>query len=282
MTFPSDAWLEVVNESLRADNVPPSRRPFDAWRKLSMDSGVALASSDPAVRRIFEWFQQHTRPGSQSLGILFKGVFYFDACFWPMVIPSLFGSVRLQPENALVGMPEPILRDLMRSTAARDEFVGTWADAIDYALSLEDLVPGETDPDAAGFLQGADRELRGAAVILLERTPGAKAGHSSRFAIEMIAKWFLCKSSNMSARELETKFSHKIVKLLTECGKYLPAGVLDSQLKVAAGLPDVSARYSAARPAPRELWTAYRAALGASAILLRAKTGRNCRASTAG
>lgn len=100
-TEPDDRWLESINDAFRAREVPHAQRPWEAWREWSMQLGISVSMSDPSVKRIFEWFRENTKAGSQDIGSIYVGTRYYDACFWPVTVPVVLGRVKLIAQNSL-------------------------------------------------------------------------------------------------------------------------------------------------------------------------------------
>ena len=97
----TEAWLVAANERFRQLNIPPKRRPFEALRELSVSQRLSIGLNSPAAEKVFKWFLAHTQPGSHAIGALFTGVFYYDACFWPVTVPVFYGRVQLNAFDAL-------------------------------------------------------------------------------------------------------------------------------------------------------------------------------------
>jgi hypothetical protein len=273
VALPTNEWLAGKNNLFRAAMMPPSQRPYEAWRLLSAEAGVRLESRDPAVARIFQWFEANTKPGSGTVGPLFEGTYFYDGSFWPMVVPLLVGTVRIEPAEGLRGMPPSILAALMDDTDARDDFINHWGNTVDYTLSVETVHQTRSAHAATEFLFAGDRELRGASRLLLEPHPTAKGGQSAALGLEMVAKWFLCLKSGRTAQQLKDGFDHRISDVLAASRGYLPGGALDRFAPHIPMLPKTADRYRSHEPATRELWAHYRTAIGVSATLLREETG---------
>src|SRR5262249_4880224 len=144
---PTDEWLEEANRKFRKIDVPPRRRPWDAWRQFCIEKQVSLSLSDPQVMRIFEWFRQNTQEGSQILGPLFRSTFYCDACVWPIRVPLVFGSVRIQIFDMLYTMPPGIKVAVGHDAVGLNELHISWTSAMDCVLSIDDLCK----PSVRGF-----------------------------------------------------------------------------------------------------------------------------------
>src|SRR5689334_9624564 len=95
MSQPTEEWLQNINARFRSQNVPPKQRPWLAWQQWTKETRQTLSLGDDALRRIFSWFEHNTRAGSQYIGPFYTGAFYYDSCFWPVIIPLVFGRVQL-------------------------------------------------------------------------------------------------------------------------------------------------------------------------------------------
>ncbi len=80
-------WLAQTNENYRKKNIPPKRRPFWALSDLAKQFNTQINFGSDLANKVFDWFTANTKPGSHAIGTLFTGVFYFDACFWPVSVP---------------------------------------------------------------------------------------------------------------------------------------------------------------------------------------------------
>ena len=141
-----EEWLARVNSDQRSEGVHPDRRAFDAIARWSKEHGASVSLSSPLASQIFDWYAKHTRPGSQAAKPQFIGAFYFDVSFWPVVIPVIYGTARLDPLRSLVTMPHSVVADL-RSSEAWTNYLSTWLDCLDCALGLDDLQKQSTVSD---------------------------------------------------------------------------------------------------------------------------------------
>jgi hypothetical protein len=275
---PTEAWLVRINQALRAQDVPPRQRPFLAWRAYADEHHLALAFDNPTVKRIFEWFQANTQTGSQLSGPLFSGAYFFDASFWPLEVPLLYGAAELNVWASLRTMPQALKAAVARHQEAMAQLIDTWTSAVDYAFSFNDLMRPPPPQFALALLLSADRELRGIGDLLLAPRPSAKAAHSAALAIELVGKFFLARRANLNdaaAREL----GHNLVAILSRCGEEVPVRDLSVLIERARLLPGPVDRYAGAEPPPRYLWEAYLTALVTAANLLRPFTNRDVGAS---
>lgn len=271
---PTEAWLVRINQALRAEDVPPRQRPFLAWRAYADEYHLAIALNNPIVKRIFEWFQMNTQVGSHLGGPLFRGAYFFDASFWPLQVPIIYGSVELNVWASLQTMPDALKAAVARDKEAMAQLIDTWTSAVDYAFSFGDLTRPPPPRFALDLLMSADRELRGIGDLLLAPRPSAKAAHSAALAIELVGKFFLALRGNLddaAARQL----GHNLVAILSRCGEKAPIRDLSVLIERAKLLPGPVDRYAGTEPPPRYLWEAYLTALLTAANLLRPFTNRD-------
>lgn len=66
MREPPDEWLERINSELGTKGISHKQRPWLAWSEWAKESGQSLTLSDPAVRRIFEWFKKNSKSDSHQ------------------------------------------------------------------------------------------------------------------------------------------------------------------------------------------------------------------------
>jgi len=135
----SDDWLRAINRDFREQDIEPRRRPWLAIQRYSQEFGVSVDFSSPFANRIFEWFQSHTQPGTHIIGPLFTGVFYFDACFWPVSIPHAYGTVSINALDSLESMPDTLKQEIMATPRDAWNYVLLWVDCLDYAYGFDDM-----------------------------------------------------------------------------------------------------------------------------------------------
>lgn len=273
---PSEAWLQAANDRYRAEDVVPKQRPWRAWRDYAGERGLALELRDARVQRIFSWFQQNTQPGAHQAGPMFRGAFFFDACFWPLDVPVVYGTGTLDLFAALSTMPLTLKQSVLRNDEAMAQLVMLWTCCIDYAFGFEDI-----GPSSGGFPQNlilsGHRELCSCVGLLLSPRPNAKAAHTASFAVELFAKWLLATKDGLDEKRARA-FNHNLVHLLDACRPYVPEREINAHIARARLMPPVSDRYDGAEPSGRYLWEAYLTAQTVAASLTRVQTGRDSQA----
>jgi len=256
---PSDQWLYDLNRELRAAGVPPKDRPKMAWDRWAEETGWRVMISDPRVKRIFSWFAEHSKPGSQYLfDPTFRGVFFFDVCFWPVVIPMVFGEVTLNLYDSVKKMNRWMLGELNSDTDSSALYIAHWNDCYSYHKRRSGVIPnGDEWQFARDLFLSADQELTATVALLLLEPPNARALGSSRMAIEMFMKAYLALRGGLNEARAKD-FGHDLTKL---CKSATESGVSLSDLEgELAGIPDVRQRYRGDVGDRGQMWVNYRLA----------------------
>ena len=92
----TEEWLEKKNENFRKSDVPHMQRPWLAWSEWAKLTGKPIAMNDDVVAKIFSWFEKNTKAGSQQIGPMYTGAYYYDSCFWPIFVPVVCGTANNQ------------------------------------------------------------------------------------------------------------------------------------------------------------------------------------------
>lgn len=278
MQIPDDNWLAKINLDFRNENVDVKRRPFLALDKYCKDFKVfSIAIGSPAANKIFDWFQENTKPEAHHSGSMFTGVYFYDTCFWPVDIPIGYGHFHLEAPDCLRGMSDKLKADLMAVPRDAWRYASFWVDCLDYAYGFDDMAKLNKDPAFAfSLLENADRELRAAVAQLLEKRPNSKAAMSARMAVEMYLKAFLVYTANYNEQQVKA-FGHRLADLVKECRKLAPAHDI---LRIEPDLtvfPEIHERYTGGEIPTSMLWAVYGIAQYAAASLIRGFTDRDTR-----
>lgn len=105
-------WLQRLNAELGSQGIPHRRRPFEAIERYSDEHSARVDLSSTLARDIFDWFRDHSPPGAHAVGPMFESVHYYDAAFWIVRIPIVYGTVNLKALDSLVEMPAPVRASL--------------------------------------------------------------------------------------------------------------------------------------------------------------------------
>lgn len=277
---PTDEWLEQINEELRKRDVPHKQRPWEAWMEWSEYAGVSTSLGDKDVKKIFDWFEKNTKAGSQYFGPMYVGSLYYDSCFWPIFIPVVMGTVKLEAPNSLRSMPDSIKARLMRDGQEFMNYVAVWADCIDYAFGIEGLCNGKnTSPFGQELFRSGDQQLNATVTLLHEDNPNPKAMESSRMATEMFLKAYLATKAGLTEKGAKEKIGHSIEKALNMCldvDKNSELQIIQPGLPV---FPKIGDRYKGTDKTQMELWHAYGIAQFTGTTVVRSLTGRDSRKS---
>jgi hypothetical protein len=232
--------------------------------------------NDVVVSKIFSWFDKNTKAGSQQINPMYTGVFYYDSCFWPVFVPIIYGTVKINACDALKTMPESIVKQLWKDRGELEQYVSVWADCIDYAFGFENLQEtGTHGKFAQGLLKSGNQELNALVALLLERIPNSKSMESARMSTEMFLKTFLAAKDGLNENGAKNKIGHDLEKALNACLAVDP----NSELKIICSslklFPRVEDRYKGIERTPKELWSTYAVAQFIGATVVRTLSGRD-------
>lgn len=274
----TDEWLEKINEEFKREDVPHKQRPWRARSAWAKHTGLPVSLGDEVVTKIFAWFEENTKAGSQYTGYMYTGALYYDSCFWPVLIPVVFGEVWLKARDALKTMPPPILARLCGDRNDAAQYTSLFAACLDYGFGIEEL---SKDKAVGGFtrelLTSGDQQLNAAVTLLLEDRPNSKAMESARMAAEMFLKAFLAAKAGLTDVDARKRIGHNLETALNECLAVDAKSELQAVRPDLQRFPDVGDRYKGTERAPSELWVAYSAAQFIATTVVRALTGRDSR-----
>jgi hypothetical protein len=274
-------WLEAFNERMGREGVPHLGRPLRAWSEWCRESGESLEIGDPKAQQIFEWFEGRSPAGSLFPASVFTGAFYFDAYFWPVCIPMVYGTHSLSASDSLASMPAITKTKLFANPEDLGSFKALWADCLDYGQGLLSLnreaAPasvldaGQKEPPGSfwrGLVISGDRMLRSAVEDLCKDSPGENALQSSRMAFEMFLKAFLARDHGLSEDDARN-ISHDLSKLMGKVLEVTPNQVFREANTRLDGFPNVTDRYAGKPYSNSELWNAYKVAQAVAAEVIR-------------
>jgi hypothetical protein len=252
-----ETWLTLVNARYRQEEIPPGNRPWRALSDFSKEFKCSVLLDSPISTSIFDWFAANSKPGSQAVGSLFTGSFYFDACFWPLKIPMAWGTVALNPLDYLEAMPQTLKDQIMTSNNDYLSLNLYWMNCCDYAYGIDEILKIKNiSSTALTFIENGNRELIGAIAQLLIPHPNTKAILALRMASEIFMKALLIQENNLTDQQLKKNFSHKIEDIANKC--FLITRSIDFQTvsKNVNIFPDVSDRYHGNESPLSDVWKA--------------------------
>jgi hypothetical protein len=134
---------------------------------LSLDSWRAEAIS--------VWFRAHIKPGSDHMGLMAKAAYFYDAAFWPLEIPIIFGEPEGDPSEWL-SMPASIRIRFATDHNELYSYLKFWADCVDYYYGISDIRDPSTlnNPFLHGLVLASREQLTTASLLLLEPRPNPK------------------------------------------------------------------------------------------------------------
>ena len=271
----SEDWLKKLNKELREAGVEQRRRPWDAIRRYSTEFNVTVDFSSDLAKQIFEWFESHSKPGAHQIGSLYESVYFYDAQFWPVSIPIVYGTVELNALKSLYQMPENIKNELMSDRKQAWDYVAFWADCVDYGLGLDDLrkISG-LDSYGVQLLMSGDQELRAATSILNQPRPDSRAILTCRMAVEIFFKSYIALKKGLTERQSKS-IGHDLNKGLDQ---FIEASGYDHWEEVRhklSAFPAIHERYREQEITPDQLWDGFAMAQSIGTVIIREHTDRN-------
>lgn len=275
---PTEEWLTAINEKFRREDVPPKARPFLALEAFSKEFNCSIAIPSETANIIFEWFYKNTKYGSHNVGPLYRGVYYFDSCFWPVYILNQFGKCQINAFDSLEFMPVKLREQIKADKKQSWDFVLLWVNCLDYAWGYEDIIDGSKFQGLAlNFIKSADKELRATVSLLLQDKPETKAIESSRMAVEMFLKATLIVANNWDENEIKNKIGHNLIKAAQEAFNSTQSQEIKVIEKFLSFYPEIHERYAGNDWKARDLWKGYCIAQAVAATFTRLHSERNTR-----
>lgn len=268
-------WLNKINQEFREAGIEQHKRPWEALSRYSLEFKASFTLSSSIATEVFEWFKAQSKPGAHQIGSLFESVYYFDAEFWPVSIPIMYGTVRVNAIDCLQEMPAALKAELASASKSAWDYVVFWADCIDYGLGIGELLH-RTDLDGFGLqlMAAGDQELRSAVAFLKERRPSSRAILPCRMAIEIFLKAYIALKEGLTEKQAKN-FNHNLEKCFdrfVEVSGYSEWAQLKSKLKI---FPPIQDRYSKQSVPMRAVWEGFAFAQSVGTMIVREKTGRN-------
>ncbi len=270
-------WLAAANRRYAAEGLPHKTRPFRALSDYTAENKCSLTFDHPIAKAMFEWFYAHSPPGAHHVGSIYEGVYYYDATFWPVSVPIIFGTVSVNALDCLITMPEQIKQQLSMSPGDASSYAEHWINCMDYGYGHSDIEQmRELKPKTMSLLAAADGEIRGAASQLLEQRPNLKAKLNLRMAVEIFLKALLVEKLDLAEKDLKA-ISHNLsdaAKTCAEATEIDDFATIQSRVSI---FPSISSRYEAPDWPASAVWEAAALAQFTAAAVARCLGGRNLR-----
>jgi hypothetical protein len=275
---PTEEWLNTINEEFRKADIHPRQRPFRAIEAFSRKFNCSVFIPSNTADKIFEWFKKNTPEGSQVIGALFRGVYYFDSVFWPVYIPIVYGQVQINVFSSLETMPEHFKRQIEADKMELWNYVLLWVDCLDYAYGYGKLIHDSRFIGHAGnFIRSGNKELTAAVAMLLQNRPETKAIESCRMAVEMFLKSIIIAKSGWSEEQIKRRISHDLNKAAREVITVTNNDEFKKLGPEYSFFPEIDERYSGRDWKPIDLWRGYCLAQTTATIFTRLYSDRDTR-----
>jgi hypothetical protein len=275
MIKPTEGWLIAINEKFRKQDISPKGRPFLALEAFYKEFKCSIVPSE-TINLIFEWFYKNTKEGSHSIGPLYRGVYYFDSCFWSVYILQQFGQCKINAFDSLQTMPINFKDQIKADKKQSWDFVLLWVNCLDYAWGYEDIIVRKKFQGLAlNFIKSADKELRATTSLLLQETPEVKAIESARMAVEMFLKAILIITNNWSEDQVRKKIGHNLAIAAQEAINSTQSQEIKAIEKYLSFYPEIHERYAGNDWKARELWKGYCIAQAVAAAFTRLHSDRD-------
>lgn len=276
---PSENWLRAINERFRNTEIPPNIRPFLAVGEFSEEFKFPISMSSEITDYIFTWFYENTKPGSHTIGSLYKGAFYFDSCFWQIDIPIGIGSCYVNTFDRLRSMPDNLKAEIKLNRQLWWNFTFFCIDCWDYAYGYDNILKlNNLNQLAINFIKSAHKELQATVSLLLEDKPQAKAMETARMAVEMYLKSILIIKNNWSdEKELRSKFGHDLIKTAEKCIELTQSQEIKHIKNQLLIFTAIKSRYEGKDWTASELWLSYQLAQMIGTTFTRIFSNRDSR-----
>ncbi|NTU49682.1 MAG: hypothetical protein HGA87_02090 [Desulfobulbaceae bacterium] len=279
----TSAWLENLNKKYRSQDVHPAKRPLDAISEWSLFTRREVRLDSDEAKFILNWFKNNTKPGSQAMGPYFKGLYYFDAEFWELLIPMVYGCAKLDLFYSFPSMPDGIKEALKANKNKLHECGAVWIDCLDYAYGYGDIVDcASKDRVSLGMLKSGNKELTATVSLTLEKRPNGKAVESARMGTEIFLKSLLIEKAGWTEAEVKSKIGHDLHKAVEECKGFMVDIEVSWMKAMVARFPSIHARYQGQDIEPRKIWEAYLTVQSTASMVMRILSGRDNRGAMKG
>lgn len=270
-----EEWIANLNVEFRDAGIDQVRRPWEAIRRYSEAFNTSVDMSSDVAKRIFKWFEEHSKPGVHQVESLYEAVYFYDSQFWVVSIPITYGTVQLNAPDCLHEMPKAIKQEMMANYRQAWDYAIYWADCFDYGMGINDLRERQgLNEFGAQLLMAADQELRAATSILSQHHPDPRAILNCRMALEIFFKSYVALKTGLPENEAKA-IGHNLNKGLD---KFIEASGLNDWQRIKDLLkvfPEVHERYKEQDITFQKLWDGYSLAHSLGAVIIRELTDRN-------
>lgn len=272
-----EKWLQQLNDEFREINLDPKQRPFEALRRLSIKKGISVHFSSSVAQKIFNWFEKNTKPGIHNVGALFKSCYYFDATFWKITVPVIYGCCKLNALDAIEDMPESIKYSLISNQDSLKDYTTFWSNCVDFGYGFDDMERTYKENSfGLELLKAAREELDSAISMLLESRINKRAMLASRNATEIFLKSYLALKDKLNERGAKD-ISHDLEKSFDLFVEVSGDRELNNLKSLVSLFPEICLRYKSQNHKTEDIWQAFAFAQRLAAYLTREFTERDIR-----
>ncbi len=215
--------------------------------------------------------------GGGYFGPTFTSVFLFQSIFWRMVIPIVYGRVRVNILDCLIAMPVQIRQHLMQHDSSRRACMLHWADCIDYDQGMHEFLMRPPAHPAAELVRALDRDVRSTISDLAQEQPNSNAMHDARIATEKALKAHLCFHHGYTIEQLKKQFGHDVAVLAADVAARSPKSEFTAVKSMVGVFAPYRDRYAEVAYSREDLWAAYSCAQFTASSLMRSLTSYNQR-----
>ncbi|MGR5370739.1 hypothetical protein [Photobacterium damselae] len=276
-----DELLERINKEFMAEGIPHIQRSFLALSKLSIMLNKSIQFGSEESDYVHDWFSKRSKASSLCIGSLFEAAYYYDAEFWSVKIPIVFGTVNLGAFDALSDMPEINKEIIAQDRKQFWQYALFWADCVDFGYGLSDLSSQKSDSFGMQLLNAGFEELQSATSALLSQKPNKRAIMSLRMASEMFMKSYLALKGHLDekgARKLSHNLDDALKEVVEVSGQRFPNEVF----QLVKLFPSIHERYAEQQASNKDIAHCYDFALSLGALVIRETTDRNIQAQVLG
>jgi hypothetical protein len=246
----------AVDDKLIQEGVAPFQRPLAAYseiiERLKPGSNSFLHYDQALSRAINQIYHQLYRASDLYMPPMHVGAFMFRDVFFPLSIPLVYGSSRIDPVNLLKDIPELQKRWLFDNHRVGLSFFDQVIDLMDFVYGLDDL-------EGLGKLPAKTLEWWYLAKQQLEAAAATVLGSFNKYAIiqnccistELLLKGALLahgidENTLANKNKNDKGYGHNLENLVNKAAAHLPNLDQETLVFVVQQFPDyVESRYEA-------------------------------------